>query len=87
MAVEHLQPSERELVFKLAREITGTAFSEPSRHEVIITNVWGDDESFSNTVNFHVTALRKKIDAEREHPLIQTVHGFGYRMREPMESS
>ncbi len=39
MAVEHLQPSERELVFKLAREITGTAFSEPSRHEVIITNV------------------------------------------------
>ncbi|MES1147158.1 MAG: winged helix-turn-helix domain-containing protein, partial [bacterium] len=53
--------------------------------EVIITNVWGDDESFSNTVNFHVTALRKKIDAERDAPLIQTVHGFGYRMREPLD--
>ncbi len=39
MAVESLQIPERELVFKLAREITGTAFSESSRHEIIITNV------------------------------------------------
>ncbi len=39
MAIESLLPAERELVFKMAREITGTAFSEKSRHEVIITNV------------------------------------------------
>lgn len=39
MSIESLHSVERDLVFKLAREITGTAFSEPSRHEVIITNV------------------------------------------------
>jgi chemotaxis response regulator CheB/chemotaxis methyl-accepting protein methylase len=39
MAIESFLPAERELVFKMAREITGTAFSERSRHEVIITNV------------------------------------------------
>ncbi len=39
MAVESLQSSERELVFQLAREITGTAFSVNSRHEILVSNV------------------------------------------------
>jgi DNA-binding response OmpR family regulator len=79
-ALVHLTPREYELLEALARN-RGRVLTR----EVIITNVWGDDESFSNTVNFHVTALRKKIDADRENPLIQTVHGFGYRLREPLD--
>ena len=50
--------------------------------ETIIESIWGDDTSLSNTVNFHVTALRKKLDAGRDQSLIETVHGFGYRLRE-----
>lgn len=46
----------------------------------IIEHVWNDDESVSNTVNFHVTALRKKIDEGRDKSYIETVHGFGYRI-------
>lgn len=76
----HLTPREYELLEALARN-RGRVLTR----EVIISNVWGDDESMSNTVNFHVTALRKKIDGDREHALIQTVHGFGYRLREPLD--
>lgn len=79
-ALVHLTPREYELLEALARN-RGRVLTR----EIIISNVWGDDESFSNTVNFHVTALRKKIDCDREHPLIQTVHGFGYRLREPLD--
>lgn len=50
--------------------------------EYIIEHIWNDEESVSNTVNFHVTSLRKKIDAGRAKSLIETVHGFGYRISE-----
>ena len=50
--------------------------------EFIIEQIWNDDESVSNTVNFHVTSLRKKIDEGRNKSLIETVHGFGYRIAE-----
>jgi two-component system copper resistance phosphate regulon response regulator CusR len=49
---------------------------------MIVESVWADDQSLSNTVNFHVTSLRKKVDVGREESLIETVHGFGYRLRE-----
>ena len=50
--------------------------------EFIIEQIWNDEDSVSNTVNFHVTSLRKKIDVGREKSLIETVHGFGYRITE-----
>ena len=50
--------------------------------EYIIEQIWNDEDSVSNTVNFHVTSLRKKIDAGRAKSLIETVHGFGYRITE-----
>ncbi len=50
--------------------------------EFIIEQIWNDEDSVSNTVNFHVTSLRKKIDEGRERSLIETVHGFGYRIAE-----
>lgn len=49
--------------------------------ELIIDEIWADDQSLSNTVNFHVTSLRKKIDGGYDQSLIETVHGFGYRLR------
>jgi len=51
--------------------------------ELIQSRVWRDDESFSNTVNVHINALRRKIDADHDVKLIHTVHGMGYTLREP----
>lgn len=73
-----LTPREYDLLEALVRN-RGRVLSR----ELIIGTIWGDDESLSNTVNFHVTSLRKKIDQNRDRPLIETVHGFGYRLRDP----
>jgi DNA-binding response OmpR family regulator len=51
--------------------------------DVIQQRVWRDDESFPNTVNVHINALRRKIDADHAVKLIHTVHGLGYTLREP----
>lgn len=73
----NLTPREFELLEALARR--------PGRvltREVITEQIWGDSDSLSNTVNFHVTGLRKKIDQGRDKSLIRTVHGFGYTLEE-----
>lgn len=72
----HLTPREFSLLEALARN-QGRVLTR----DVIIEQIWADDRSLSNTVNFHVTSLRKKIDEGREKSLIETVHGFGYRLR------
>jgi DNA-binding response OmpR family regulator len=74
----HLTPREYSLLEALAQN-EGRVLSR----DVIVERIWGDEESLSNTVNFHVTSLRKKIDAGRDGSLIETVHGFGYRLRNP----
>lgn len=51
--------------------------------EAILERVWNNEESQLNTVNFHVASLRKKVDADFEPKLIQTVHGIGYVLRRP----
>lgn len=53
--------------------------------EVIQERIWGDAESYSNTVDVRVGQLRKKIDAGHARKLIQTVHGVGYTLRVPEE--
>lgn len=49
--------------------------------EAILERIWNNEESQLNTVNFHVVSLRKKVDADFEPKLIQTVHGIGYVLR------
>lgn len=73
----HLTPREYTLLEALARNRGRTL-----TREMIVDSIWADDESLSNTVNFHVTSLRKKIDVGREKSLIETMHGFGYRIPE-----
>lgn len=46
-------------------------------------NLWnGDSIVGSNVVDVYIRMLRKKVDADREPKLIQTVRGFGYVLRE-----
>lgn len=73
-----LTPREFSLLEALARNEGRTL-----TREVILERVWDDEESLLNSVNFHVTSLRKKIDADFETKLIHTVHGIGYVMRIP----
>jgi len=50
-----------------------------------ILALWGDTESLPNTVEVHLAALRRKLDADRptDRKLIHTVYGFGYVLRDP----
>ena len=73
-----LTPREFTLLEALARN-EGRSLTR----EYILERVWGSDESYSNTVSFHVASLRKKIDADDAVKLIHTVHGIGYVLRRP----
>lgn len=51
--------------------------------DAILERVWNNDESLPNSVNFHMSSLRKKVDPPGQAKLIHTVHGFGYVLRRP----
>lgn len=74
----HLTKREFSLLDALARH-TGHVLTR----EAILDRVWNNMESQPNTVNFHMSSLRRKIDLPGEAPLIHTVHGVGYVMRPP----
>jgi DNA-binding response OmpR family regulator len=75
-----LTPREFTLLEALARNEGRTL-----TRDYILERVWGNDESYSNTVSFHVASLRKKIDADYPVKLIHTVHGIGYVLRSAEE--
>jgi DNA-binding response OmpR family regulator len=74
----HLTPREFSLLAGLAAN-EGRVLTR----EMIQERIWMDDDSYENTVNVHITALRRKIDAPFETKLIQTVYGLGYTLRAP----
>lgn len=49
--------------------------------DLLLERVWGE-EAEANAVNVYVGYLRKKIDGSGEVPLIRTVRGIGYALRE-----
>lgn len=49
----------------------------------LIDNAWGPEfEETHNELNVHIRYLRKKIDADRVKPLIHTIRGVGFAIRE-----
>ncbi|WP_152333148.1 winged helix-turn-helix domain-containing protein [Geobacillus sp. C56-T3] len=51
--------------------------------ENILTNVWGYEyEGETNMIDVHIAHLRKKLDEGFGSPLIHTVWGVGYVIRE-----
>ena len=49
--------------------------------DVIIERVWGiSSEITSNNLDAYVHLLRKKVDHQMEHPLIQSIRGIGYKL-------
>jgi two-component system copper resistance phosphate regulon response regulator CusR len=73
-----LTPREFSLLEALARNEGRTL-----TRDVILDSVWNNEENLLNSVNFHVFALRKKVDSGFSTKLIHTVHGIGYVLRAP----
>jgi two-component system response regulator MprA len=47
----------------------------------ILNQVWGyDAEAFSNVVDVYIGYLRRKVETGDRDPLIQSVHGIGYKI-------
>lgn len=48
---------------------------------ILLEHVWDmNADPFTNTVDVHMRFLRKKIDEKHKRKLIQTVHGYGYKI-------
>ena len=74
----HLTPREFQLLEALARHEGRTL-----TRTWIMETVWGNEDLYENTVNFHVASLRRKVDQDYSPKLIQTVHGIGYMLKVP----
>jgi len=51
--------------------------------EKIEQALWGDMLPGSDALRSHIYTLRRAIDKPFGHPLLQTVHGLGYKLVEP----
>jgi len=72
-----LSPREFDVLVYLARR-SGTVIST----QELYREVWGNEYGDLITVSVHIQRLRKKLEDEPSKPFwIETVHGFGYRLR------
>lgn len=52
-----------------------------SSRSIILEHVWDmDADPLTNTVDVHIRYLREKIDKGFKNKLVQTVHGYGYKI-------
>jgi len=66
------------LLLQLLMADAGTVLSR----SLILDRVWGDDASAgTKVVDVFISHLRRKLEADDESRLIQTVHGVGYVLR------
>lgn len=76
---EPIQPTARE--FALLQFLALNANHVVSR-DTILDRVWGSAELDPNVVDVYIGYLRKKIDTEGRLPLIRTVRGVGFTLRD-----
>lgn len=53
------------------------------RRDALEEALWGDDIPASDSLRSHLHLLRQIVDKPFPYPLIQTVHGIGYRFAKP----
>ncbi|NOR20516.1 MAG: DNA-binding response regulator, partial [Xanthomonadales bacterium] len=75
---EDIKMTAKELaIIELLMSNPGTLFSR----ERILSNVWGlNMDPLTNVVDVYIGKLRKKIDSDTGHSMIETVRGLGYRL-------
>jgi DNA-binding response OmpR family regulator len=52
-------------------------------HEMLSRAIWGTDEGDAHTLRTHIYVLRRTLEASLGTALIDTVHGRGYRLKQP----
>ena len=72
--------------FKMLAQLLRSAPAFVSKAE-LERDIWGEDSPESDALRSHVYALRKAIDKPFHVPLLHTLHGVGYRLVLPDESS
>ena len=75
-----LSPIGRQLLETLLR-----ASPETVPKQKLLSAVWGDDPPDSNSLKVHIHHLRKAIDDPFSGPLLHTVTGHGFAIREDRE--
>lgn len=53
------------------------------RREILLSSVWGEEGGTCAALHSHVCTLRALIDRPFDKPMLQTVHGIGYRLVKP----
>ena len=51
-----------------------------TRHD-LTRRLWGDDPPESDSLRSHIHLLRQALDRPFERPMLETVHGMGFRLR------
>ena len=73
-----LTPKEYKLL-----DVLLTNHGEAIERRRLIDSAWGPEfEETNNELNVHIRYLRKKIDGDRAMPLIQTIRGTGFVLKE-----
>lgn len=79
----HLTPREYDLFFYLLKHP-----NQVLSREQILDAVWGYDYyGDTNVVDVYIRYVRKKIDCGNDRPLIQTIRGVGYVLREQADET
>ncbi len=62
-------------------EILAAQVGRTVTREALLELVWQDRDPGSNKLEVAIRSLRRKLDADAEQKLIQTVYGFGYSVQ------
>jgi two-component system alkaline phosphatase synthesis response regulator PhoP len=68
--------------FKLLQVLAGRPGQTLTR-EQLLDNLHGAASGIDRSVDSHIKNLRRKLEAESQIPLIETVYGIGYRYMDP----
>ena len=76
--VVSLPPKEYKLL-----DILLTNHGEAINRRKLIDHAWGPDfQETNNELNVHIKYLRNKIDGDKNKPLIHTIRGVGFMLKE-----
>jgi len=56
----------------------------PVSREYLMQGLWGDDQPDSNSLKVHIYKLRKELETNADTPLLHTVTGHGFSIRESL---
>ena len=61
--------------------LVAEAYPRPLPRFELSRGLWGEDPPDSDALRSHVHLLRQILDKPFDHPMLETVHGIGFRLR------